>query len=55
MAIEFQKTIKVGKFVDAERPTWQELADRQLHATLGDRYYRAAAMNAAQKEEKTHA
>ena len=53
--IEYQKTIKVGKFIDIERPTWHELSDRQLLATLGDKYYRAAEMKAAQQEEKTHA
>jgi 2-oxoglutarate ferredoxin oxidoreductase subunit beta len=55
LAIEYQKNIKVGKFVDVERPTWHELSDRQHYRSLGDKYYRAAEMPAAQKEEKTHA
>ena len=55
VAIEYQKTIKVGKFVDVERPTWHELSDRQHLATLGDRYYRAARMAAAEQEETSHA
>ena len=55
LAIEYQQTIKVGKFVDMERPTWHELSDRQHLVTLGDKYYRAAQMDAAQQEEKTNA
>jgi len=55
LAIEYQQTIKVGKFVDIERPTWHELSDRQHLVTLGDKYYRAAQMDAAQQEEKTNA
>ena len=55
LAIEYQQTIKVGKFVDMERPTWHELSDRQHLVSLGDEYYRAAQMDAAQKEEKTNA
>ena len=55
VAIGYQKTIKVGKFVDVERPTWQELSDRQLFSALGDRYYRAAQMKAAEQEENTNA
>jgi 2-oxoglutarate/2-oxoacid ferredoxin oxidoreductase subunit beta len=55
IAIDFQKDIKVGKFLDVERPTWHELSDRQHHATLGDRYYRAAQMPPAEKEEASHA
>jgi 2-oxoglutarate ferredoxin oxidoreductase subunit beta len=55
LAIEYQKTIKVGKFVDIDRPTWHDLSDKQFLASLGDKYYRAAQMEAAQQEEKTHA
>ena len=55
LAIEYQQTIKVGKFVDMERPTWHELSDRQHLVSLGDEYYRAAQMDAAQQEEKTNA
>ena len=55
LAIEYQQTIKVGKFVDMERPTWHELSDRQHLVSLGDKYYRAAQMDAAQQEEKTNA
>jgi 2-oxoglutarate ferredoxin oxidoreductase subunit beta len=54
LAIEYQKNIRVGKFVDKDRPTWHELCDRQHHATLGDRYYRAAEMEAAEAEEVDH-
>ena len=54
LAIDFQKTIKVGKFLDIERPTWLELNERQHLATLGDDYYRAAEVKAAQQEEKDH-
>jgi 2-oxoglutarate ferredoxin oxidoreductase subunit beta len=54
LAIEYQKTIKVGRFVDIERPTWHELSDKQHLASLGEKYYRAAEMEAAQQEEKTH-
>ena len=55
LAIEFQKTIKVGKFLDVERPTWHELSDRQHFASLGEKYYRAAQMQAAEQEEANHA
>ena len=55
LAIEYQQTIKVGKFVDTERPTWHELSDRQHLVSLGDKYYRAAQMDAAQQGEKTNA
>ncbi|MBC8425675.1 2-oxoacid:ferredoxin oxidoreductase subunit beta, partial [bacterium] len=54
LAIDFQKTIKVGKFLDIDRPTWHELNDRQLLAALGDDYYRAAETRAAQQEEAEH-
>jgi len=56
LAIDFQKTIKVGKFLDIDRPTWHELYDQQLLATLGDDFYRAEEVKAAQQqEEKSHA
>jgi 2-oxoglutarate ferredoxin oxidoreductase subunit beta len=55
LAIEYQQTIKVGKFVDIERPTWHELSDRQHLVSLGDKYYRATQMDVAQQEEKTNA
>ena len=55
IAIDYQKDIKVGTFLNVERPTWNELSDQQHHATLGDRYYRAAQMKPAEKEEVTHA
>ena len=55
LAIKYQQTIKVGKFVDIERPTWHELSDRQHLVSLGDKYYRAAQMDAAKQEEKTNA
>ena len=55
VAIGYQEKIKVGKFVDVERPTWQELNERRHLATLGDEYYRAAALKAAEQEERTHA
>ena len=55
LAIEYQKTIKVGKFLDVERPTWHELSDRQHLAALGERYYRAAEMTPAEQEEASHA
>jgi len=55
IAIDYQKNIKVGTFLDVERPTWHELSDRQHHATLGDRYYHAAQMPPADKEEASHA
>jgi 2-oxoglutarate ferredoxin oxidoreductase subunit beta len=42
--IDFQQKIVVGKFVDRDRPTWQDLTDKQHDATLGDRYYRHLAM-----------
>jgi 2-oxoglutarate ferredoxin oxidoreductase subunit beta len=54
-AIGYQQPIKVGKFVDVERPTWHELNDRRHLAALGDEYYRAAALKAAEQEERTHA
>ena len=50
LAIEYQKNIRVGRFVDKDRPTWHELSDRQHYASLGDRYYRAAEMEAAEEE-----
>ena len=53
--IGYQEKIVVGKFVDRDRPTWHELSDRQHLATLGDKYYRAAEMQAAEQEEKVHA
>lgn len=53
--IAFQSTIKVGKFVDVERPTWHELSDRRHHAALGEKYYRHEELEAASKEEKKNA
>ena len=53
--IDFQTKITVGKFVDRDRPTWHELSDKQHQATLGEKYYRHADMQAAQNGEKTHA
>ena len=53
--IGYQTKITVGKFVDRDRPTWHELSDRQHEATLGERYYRHAEMEAAKNGEKTHA
>ena len=38
LAIEFQKKIVCGKFVDQERPTWHELMHAHYRASLGDRY-----------------
>ncbi len=56
LAIDYQKTIKVGKFLDIDRPTWHELYDEQLLTTLGDDFFRAEEVKAAQKqEEKSHA
>lgn len=55
LAMDFQKTIKVGKFLDVERPTWHQLSDQQHHATLGKKYYRAAQMQTAEQEETDHA
>ena len=49
VAIDYQQTIKVGKFIDRDRPTWLELSDRQHDARLGERYYRHAEGEAAQK------
>jgi 2-oxoglutarate ferredoxin oxidoreductase subunit beta len=54
LAIDYQQTIKVGKFLDIDRPTWHELSDRQHLKTLGDDYYRAAETRAAQEEVKDH-
>jgi 2-oxoglutarate/2-oxoacid ferredoxin oxidoreductase subunit beta len=56
LAIDFQKTIKVGKFLDIDRPTWHELYDEQLLDTLGDDFFRAEDVKAAQQQkEKSHA
>jgi len=55
LAMEFQKTIKVGKFVDIERPTWHELSDRRHFESLGNSYYRAAEMNLEEGKEESHA
>ena len=55
LGIDYQKTIKVGKFLDVERPTWHELSDRQHFTALGDRYYRAAQMRPAEPQEASHA
>ncbi len=56
LAIDYQNTIKVGKFLDIERPVWHELSDRQHLETLGDDYYRAEETRAALAEkEATHA
>ncbi len=53
--IGYQSKITVGKFIDRDRPTWHELSDRQHLATLGEKYYRHAEMEAAKNGEKTHA
>jgi len=55
VAIGYQEKIKVGKFVDVDRPTWHELTDRRHLAALGDDYYRAAMLKAAEQKEPTHA
>ncbi len=36
--IDFQGTIICGKFVDEERPTFQEMMDEHYKSVLGDRY-----------------
>jgi 2-oxoglutarate ferredoxin oxidoreductase subunit beta len=38
VAIDFQKTIVCGKFVDANKPTYHELLDSHYRRILGDRY-----------------
>jgi 2-oxoglutarate ferredoxin oxidoreductase subunit beta len=53
--IGYQTRIVVGKFIDRDRPTWQELSDRQHHDTLGEKFYRHEEMMAAKDGEKTHA
>jgi 2-oxoglutarate ferredoxin oxidoreductase subunit beta len=36
--IEYQERIVLGKFVDRERPTWQEKMEKHLTGRLGDGY-----------------
>jgi len=36
--IEYQEKIILGKFVDQERPTWQEKMEKHLAGRLGDKY-----------------
>jgi 2-oxoglutarate ferredoxin oxidoreductase subunit beta len=70
LGIAYQSKIIVGKFIDRERPTWQELTDRQHADRLGEKYWRyaqamaaagkgdgakAAGAGAAGKEEASHA
>ncbi|MCP4548174.1 MAG: 2-oxoacid:ferredoxin oxidoreductase subunit beta [bacterium] len=38
--ISFQDSIIVGKFIDRERPTWQQLNDAQHNRSLGEKYFR---------------
>jgi 2-oxoglutarate ferredoxin oxidoreductase subunit beta len=54
VGIDFQGKIICGKFVDRERPTWQDLTDAQHYRTMGDKYYRAEFAK-AQEEAKSHA
>jgi 2-oxoglutarate ferredoxin oxidoreductase subunit beta len=54
VGIDYQGKIICGKFVDRERPTWQELTDAQHYRTMGDKYYRAEFAK-AQEEAKSHA
>ena len=48
--IGYQSKIVVGKFVDRDRPTWQELRDAEHDRRLGEKYYRHAEVAAAQKK-----
>jgi 2-oxoglutarate ferredoxin oxidoreductase subunit beta len=41
--IDFQSKIVVGKFIDRDRPTWEQRTDVQHDNRLGDRYYRHCA------------
>lgn len=43
VGIEFGGRIPVGKFVDVERPTFQECIDRAMKGALGDKYMRIDA------------
>jgi len=40
LAIDFQKPFIVGKFVDRERPVWQDQLNERMSSTLGDKFVR---------------
>ena len=42
--IDYQKDIKVGKFVDQDRPTWSQLWDEQHDRTLGEKFFKHELM-----------
>ena len=40
--VDYQKTIVLGKFHDAERPTWEDRMTRRMRDQLGERFVPAS-------------